>query len=164
MSVRLLWPPYAFLQEAQPSFRLCCCHIISRHPEYLMKLPLAPIEFGGLMGQLRQLIARRQDLQKDNKRGMTAQQSQTALAERLDQTNVASLPFISNPLSHAPLPFQALRNTYKKGSKGIVISLGKRDFQYACHLIRGLRYGLGSTLPIQIAYAGNDDLPMKYRG
>jgi len=129
--------------------------------EYLIKFPLAPTEFGQ-MGQRVQLIAHRQDLLEKNKRRMTAQQSQT-LAERLDQAIVASFPFIKSPLSHAKMPFRALRNRYKKGSKGIVISLGKRDFQYACHLIRGIRNGLGSTLPIQIAYAGDGDLPMEYR-
>lgn len=45
----------------------------------------------------------------------------------------------------------------------MVISFGKRDFQYACHLIRGIRNGLGSTLPIPIAYAGDGDLPLEYR-
>lgn len=129
--------------------------------EYLLKFPLAPTEFGH-MGQRVQLIAHRLVLLEENKMCMTAQQLQT-LAERLDEAIVASFPFIRNPLSHPEMPFQALRNRYKKGSKGIVISLGKRDFQYACHLIRGIRRGLGSTLPIQIAYAGDGDLPLEYR-
>ncbi len=93
---------------------------------------------------------------------MIAQNSQI-LVEHLDEVIVASFPYIKNPLSPARLPFQALRNRFRKGSKGIVISLGKRDFQYACHLIRGIQNGLGSTLPIQKAYAGNEDLPLKYR-
>lgn len=93
---------------------------------------------------------------------MKAQQLQT-VAERLDEAIVASFPFLRNPLSHAKMPFQALRKRYKKGSRGIVISLGKRDFDYAYHLIIGIRHGLGSTLPIQIAYAGGVDLPLEYR-
>ena len=129
--------------------------------EYLMKFPLAPTEFGQ-MGQRVQLIAHRQDLLEKNRRRLTAQQSQT-LAERLDEAVVASFPFVRNPFSPVKMPFQALRNRYKKGSKGIVISLGKKDFQYACHLISGIRHVLGSTLPIQIAYAGDDDLPLEYR-
>lgn len=129
--------------------------------EYFIKFPLAPTEFGQ-MGQRIQLIAHRQDLLEEKRRVLTVQQSQ-ALTERLDDAIVASFPFIRNPVLQPKLPFQALRNTYQKGSKGIVISLGKKDFQYACHLISGIRHVLGSTLPIQIAYAGDDDLPLEYR-
>lgn len=129
--------------------------------EYLMKFPLAPTEFGQ-MGQRVQLIAHRQDLLEKKRRVLTVQQSQ-ALTERLDAAVVASFPFIRNPNSQSKMPFQALRDTYHKGSKGIVISLGKKDFQYACHLILGIRHVLGSTLPIQIAHAGDDDLPIEYR-
>ena len=94
---------------------------------------------------------------------MTNQHSQ-ALTEHLDNTIVTSFPFIRNPSSsNETMSFKALRETYKKGSRGIVISLGKRDFRYACHLIKGIRKVLGSILPIQIAYAGEDDLPKDYR-
>ncbi len=129
--------------------------------EYMMKFPLDPTDFGQ-MGQRVQLIAHRQDLLEKKRRVLTVQQSQ-ALTERLDAAIVASFPFIRNPKSQSKMPFQALRNTYGKGSRGIVISLGKKDFQYACHLIVGIRNVLGSTLPIQIAYAGDDDLPIEYR-
>lgn len=129
--------------------------------EYMIKFPLAPTEFGQ-MGQRVQLVAHRQDLLEKKRSVMTAQKSQ-ALTERLDAAIGAAFPFIRNPSSHSELPFQALRNTYRKGSKGIVISLGKKDFQYACHLILGIRHVLHSTLPIQIAYAGDGDLPMEYR-
>lgn len=130
--------------------------------DYLTNFPLEPTEFGQ-MGQRVQLVAHRQDLLKKKGTAMTAQQSQ-ALNKRLEAAIVASFPFLRNPSSSNPdMPFQALRDTYKKGSKGIVISLGKKDFRYACHLIMGIRHVLSSTLPIQIAYAGDEDLPKVYR-
>ena len=52
-------------------------------------------------------------------------------------------------------------NTYApEGDKtGIVMCVGASRTLYAAHLISTLRNVLGSTLPIQIAYAGDDDLP-----
>ena len=44
---------------------------------------------------------------------------------------------------------------------GIVVCVGSKDTLLAGHLIRTLRNVLGSTLPIQIAYAGDDDLSKK---
>lgn len=130
--------------------------------EYFAKFPLGPYQYGE-MGQRVQLINHRLELLENKRKAMTAKQSQ-ALAERLDDALVASFPFIRNPSApSATMSFQALRSTYKKGSRGIVLSLGQKDFRYACHLITGIRNILGSTLPIQVAYAGNDDLPREYR-
>lgn len=42
--------------------------------------------------------------------------------------------------------------------KGIVICAGYSNLIFAIHLIRSLRNVLNSTLPIQVAYAGDDDL------
>ena len=41
---------------------------------------------------------------------------------------------------------------------GLVICVGSKDFLLAAHLIRTLRDVLGSSLPIEIAYAGESDL------
>jgi alpha 1,3-mannosyltransferase len=60
-------------------------------------------------------------------------------------------------------PLQSLRRRFTPGSKGIVITTGQKRFRFACHLIRNLRDVLGSTLPIQVAYAGEHDLPENYR-
>ena len=56
-----------------------------------------------------------------------------------------------------------MRSTFGPGSKGLVITTGKYRFRFACHQIQNLRTVLGSTLPIQIAYAGDTDLPKEYQ-
>ena len=47
------------------------------------------------------------------------------------------------------------------GQTGIVVCVGSKNTLFAGHLIRTLRNVLRSTLPIQIAYAGDDDLSKK---
>ena len=46
---------------------------------------------------------------------------------------------------------------------GIVMTVGKGNYVLASHCIQTLRKVVNSTLPIQIFYAGNDDLPELYR-
>ena len=55
------------------------------------------------------------------------------------------------------------RSRTKKQTTGIVICVGANNFIYAGHLIRTLRKTLNSTLPIQIAYSGEADLPFEKR-
>ncbi|KKY38683.1 putative glycosyltransferase family 71 protein [Diaporthe ampelina] len=43
--------------------------------------------------------------------------------------------------------------------RGIVIPTGNKTFRFACHLIVSLRRVFKTTLPIQVVYAGNTDLP-----
>jgi len=62
-----------------------------------------------------------------------------------------------------PLPFTTLRKNIIPGSRGIVITSGRSHFRYALHLIGSIRNVLGSKLPIQVMYAGNDDLPAHHR-
>ena len=59
------------------------------------------------------------------------------------------------------MPFQDLRSSFQQGSRGIVIPAGgdADAIRFASHLIICLRVVLGCRLPIQIAYAGDDDLP-----
>lgn len=49
------------------------------------------------------------------------------------------------------------------GSTGIVICAGSSNIIYAMHLIRTLRHVLNSTLPIQVTYAGDNDLTFSDR-
>ena len=46
---------------------------------------------------------------------------------------------------------------------GIVMTAGQRNMVFAMHAIRTLRNVINTTLPIQVAYAGNDDLPADKR-
>lgn len=56
-------------------------------------------------------------------------------------------------------PLSTLISRHKTGTRGIVIPVGKPTFRFACHLIASIRNVLGSLLPIEVAYAGDDDLP-----
>ena len=76
---------------------------------------------------------------------------------------VTLVPFIRVPRSHGNKPLERLRDRFVPGSRGLVITTGKKRFRYACHLITNLRLVLKSKLPIQIAYSGEDELPKEYR-
>src|SRR5205814_1779974 len=58
---------------------------------------------------------------------------------------------------------RALRRSYIPKSRGLVIAAGKNNFRFACHLIVSLRNIHNSTIPIEVAYAGEDDLPIQFR-
>ncbi|KAE8451530.1 hypothetical protein EG329_003603 [Mollisiaceae sp. DMI_Dod_QoI] len=80
-----------------------------------------------------------------------------AVAENL---TFAHFPFLRNPRQpNDPTPATNLRSTYVSGSRGIVIPVGTKTLRYAIHLIINIRTVLRSRLPIQIFYAGEDDLP-----
>ena len=51
----------------------------------------------------------------------------------------------------------------KDHSTGIVLTAGQGNMVLAAHAIRTLRRVVKSTLPIQVAYAGDDDLPILKR-
>ncbi|KAF0644820.1 hypothetical protein FPSE5266_09510 [Fusarium pseudograminearum] len=76
-------------------------------------------------------------------------------------------PFLKHPprKPRTQTPLSDLRNSFDKGSRGIVIPVGggEQSVRFAGHLIVSLRKVLGSKLPIQIVYAGEDDLPKKNR-
>lgn len=47
----------------------------------------------------------------------------------------------------------------KDGSRGIVMSLGRSEVRFAMHFLQMLRNVHGSTMPVEIFYYGDDDLP-----
>jgi alpha 1,3-mannosyltransferase len=59
-------------------------------------------------------------------------------------------------------PFNNLRSTFAQ-KRGIVIPAGASTLRYAFHLIGALTEILKTRLPIQIVYAGDDDLPEPQR-
>ncbi len=86
------------------------------------------------------------------------------LTKQINKAILTLYPFIRDPSHpHDSTPFTTLRQTFVPGSRGIVIPVGVGQVRYAAHLIGNLRHILGSQLPIQIVYAGEEDLPAKYR-
>lgn len=61
------------------------------------------------------------------------------------------------PLPTTYMPWDS-HSVESVGETGLVICAGQPNLIFAIHLIRSLRNVLNSTLPIQIAYAGDDDL------
>ena len=59
------------------------------------------------------------------------------------------------PTTYVPWNSQPIDSV---GETGLVICAGEQNLMFAIHLIRSLRNVLNSTLAIQIAYAGDDDL------
>ena len=85
----------------------------------------------------------------------------------LTDTSIDQRPFLDlmqryfgwwKPSNETHLPWDAKNHT-----TGIVLTAGQRNMVYAGHAIRTLRRVVGSELPIQLAYAGDDDLPAPKR-
>ncbi|MCJ1407019.1 hypothetical protein MMC19_001089 [Ptychographa xylographoides] len=124
--------------------------------------PLSPSQFGEM--------GKRVEVMRDWIATKSSIESQMDLDQIKDTSScieeavVAAFPFIHNPTG--PLAQESLENLRKRyvpNSKGIVIPTGKGTFRFACHLVSSLRDVLSSELPIQIVYAGDEDLPEDYR-
>jgi alpha 1,3-mannosyltransferase len=89
------------------------------------------------------------------------------LIHAIEETAISLFPFLQPPdtKQDSIAPLSTLRDSFTKGSKGIVISAGGSDssVRFAGHLIASIREVLGCTLPIQVAYAGENDLPKHRR-
>ncbi|KAJ3547215.1 hypothetical protein NM208_g1624 [Fusarium decemcellulare] len=90
--------------------------------------------------------------------------------ELLDITETTAqqlFPFLQKPVRNpgSKSPLSDLRHSFDRGSRGIVIPVGggQQSVRFAGHLIVSLRKVLGCRLPIQVVYAGEDDLPKKDR-
>ncbi|KAL8710856.1 MAG: hypothetical protein Q9220_004659 [cf. Caloplaca sp. 1 TL-2023] len=78
-----------------------------------------------------------------------------SLDANIERTLFTNFPFIRTPdLPKNAYPFLRLRQSFQKGTKGIVIVATKTSFRPLCHLIKNIRVALNSSLPIQIAHAG----------
>jgi alpha 1,3-mannosyltransferase len=86
------------------------------------------------------------------------------LMATIEKAVASTFPFLRK--SGGPdqfVSFLKLWKMAKPGSRGIVIPTGKRHLRYTFHLIANIRSVLKSELPIQVAYAGDDDLPSSER-
>lgn len=93
-------------------------------------------------------------------------EDRAALLYAINEASSSLFSFVPRPDANSRKPrLTALRNLYDAGSRGIVMPVGGSDnnIRFAGHLIASLREVLGCKLPIEIAYAGDDDLPKKAR-
>lgn len=73
----------------------------------------------------------------------------------------SAFPFLVKN-SGSTTPLADLRRKFTE-PRGIVIPTGNKTFRFACHLIVSLRRVFKTTLPIQVVYAGDTDLPRAKR-
>ncbi|KAI9808307.1 MAG: hypothetical protein M1825_004764 [Sarcosagium campestre] len=140
--------PEAFLEET------------TRLTSYFVDYPLPASEFGQ-MGQRVQIL--QAWLESPNVFSLNNMQAEL-LSHNTEALALSLFPFLKRPsASNDSAHLHQLRSSIIPGSKGLVIPVGTKNFRFACHLIANLRRALGSTLPIQIAYAGESDLPRDYR-
>lgn len=132
----------------------------TRLAEYFTAYPLNESEFGQ-MGKRVQIL---QDWIKASETLPLEAEQVDTLSRNTESLALSLFPFLNSPskTGNWSRP-RSLRSSFAPGSKGLVIAVGKRGFRYACHLIANLRQVLKSTLPIQVAYAGDEDLPPDYR-
>ena len=138
---------------------LLLLHSISTTSDYFVDYPLPSSEFGK-MGKRLQILRDWIEASEDHR--MTAEQTES-LRDYVDKTAISLFPYLRDPNQASNTSLSHLRQRFEPGARGIVIPTGRKTFRYACHLIGNLRDSLGSKLPIEIAYAGDSDLPSEYR-
>ncbi|EFX00958.1 glycosyl transferase [Grosmannia clavigera kw1407] len=91
--------------------------------------------------------------------------TRAVLEEASEEVALSLFPFLANYKSPwkgrtigRRTPVSDIRASFSDSSAGIVIPAGDKNALFAAHLIGSLRTVLKSTLPIQIAYAGDADL------
>lgn len=88
------------------------------------------------------------------------------LLDTVDKIAALLYPFLETPHQNpqsSSSTFSDLRSSIVTGSVGIVIPAGDHNVRFASQLICNIRNVLKSTLPIQIIYAGDDDLSLANR-
>ncbi|WEW57500.1 hypothetical protein PRK78_002967 [Emydomyces testavorans] len=87
--------------------------------------------------------------------------SEIGLWPTIETFALSLFPFLRRPVGHRPL--YSLLRRHERGTKGVVIPVGISSFRFACHLVGSIRNVLKSQIPIEIAYAGESDLPLAHR-
>jgi alpha 1,3-mannosyltransferase len=105
-------------------------------------------------------LGRRSRILRDWLLAVNAGQSTPSLQDAIEQVATTLFPYLKNsprnPNSNTP--FSDLRTTFEPASTGIIIPTGNGNVRFAGHLIASLRSVLNSSLPIQVAYGGDEDL------
>ncbi|KAI1990480.1 hypothetical protein LOZ53_001689 [Ophidiomyces ophidiicola] len=119
---------------------------------YFVDFPLSSSAFGelGRRTQILEKWIRLSSISRD-----------TVLSTSIEKFALSLFPFLRLP--HDSRPLSSLLKRPEKGSKGIVIPVSTSYFRFGCHLVGSIRNVLKSQIPIEIAYAGDLDLPPKYR-
>lgn len=93
-----------------------------------------------------------------------ASSQKQGLLDAVNWIAVLLFPFLTSPKNpQSSSPLTDLRSSFRAGSAGVVIPAGDHNVRYAAQLICSLRNVLNTELPIQVVYAGDDDLSPKNR-
>ncbi|KAI7783664.1 hypothetical protein LA080_011592 [Diaporthe eres] len=113
------------------------------------------------MGQRTQIARRWVEFLKDAPKS----EDSRAVLEAVESAMGSTYSYIKNSPKHpgSKTPFTDLYSSIKPGSRGIVNPTGKATMRYAAHLIGSLKEVLHSELPVQVVYAGDNDLPIEDR-
>ncbi|KAL8827192.1 MAG: hypothetical protein Q9170_007106 [Blastenia crenularia] len=80
------------------------------------------------------------------------------LEKHIERTIISLFPFVRNLAQPKNAqPFSSLRQTFVKGSQGIVMVASKSNLRYLSHSILNIRSALNSSLPIQVFHSGEAD-------
>lgn len=151
-----------YTTESAPKGLASFLNSVSRTTRDIVANPLPPSAFAE-MGRRVQVLRSWLEAKEKTSNELTRDQIDL-LVSGIEKTAISMFPFLHNSSSQDGLgALENMRQRYIHGSKGIVIPTGKGTFRYACHLVDCLRNVLNSQLPIQVAYANDADLPLKYR-
>ena len=134
---------------------------VAQMSHYFLDYPLPSSEFGKMGKRIQ--IMRDWILASQAIHSQISAEEARSLDFEIDTAALSLFPFIKNPTEPAYSSLSGLRQKIHPGTKAILIPTGRETFRYACHLISNLRNTLGSKIPIEIFYAGDEDLPADYR-
>ncbi|MBE3048411.1 hypothetical protein IMZ48_39085, partial [Candidatus Bathyarchaeota archaeon] len=81
----------------------------------------------------------------------------------IELVGASVFPFLADPPDSTTNPLRTLRERSVPDTRGVVIPTGTGNLRQACHLIASLLHTHSTSLPIEIAYAGDEDLDEESR-
>lgn len=154
--------PEPQVSEAEPTPQVSEAEasLVELAAQFLIDYPLQKPytnRFGELGGRLQVL---RKWIELSEGAGPGAQTDR--VRDAVEAVIASEFPFLVKNSTSTTTPLTNLRQSFTE-PRGIVIPTGNKTFRFACHLIAGLRRVFKTTLPIQIVYAGETDLPKSKR-
>ncbi|KAL8772143.1 MAG: hypothetical protein Q9209_002578 [Squamulea sp. 1 TL-2023] len=135
---------------------------IAKSSEYFVNVVLQPSDSKKLGGRLQILstwLSARETLPS-----LMSSSQISSLDNYIERTIISLFPFTRHPAQPKNAqPFTTLRQTFQKGSIGIVIVGDKSNLRYLCHAIQNIRSVHKSSIPIQVAHAGDNALSPSLR-